>query len=54
MARVPGRLDSHIAAIRCGRQDAFGDELVEHSVKERGISGVKAQFASTIAGKPRL
>ena len=39
---------------RSAGSDAFGNEVVEHSVEERGILGVEAQFASTSAGKRRL
>ena len=51
---VARRLDRHVPAIEVRRQRAFGNEIVEHSVKERGILGVKAQFASTYSGKRGL
>jgi hypothetical protein len=40
--RIERRLDRHMAPVESVRQRAAGDKLVEHSVKERGILGVKA------------
>jgi hypothetical protein len=44
MRRIARRLDRHVAALDALRQHAFGNEFVEHSVEERGILGVEAQF----------
>ena len=41
--RIARRLDRHAAAIQAVGQRAVGNELIEHSVEERGILGVKAQ-----------
>ena len=41
---ISGRLDRDVAALDALRQRAFADEVVEHSVQERGILGVEAQF----------
>ena len=54
MRRVARRLDRHVLPVEVRRQRAFGNKIVEHPVEERGILGVKAQFASTDAGKRRL
>jgi hypothetical protein len=54
MRRIARRLDGHVAAVEVRRQRAVGNEVVEHSVKERGILGVDAQVASTNAGKRRV
>ena len=51
--RIARRLDRHVPAVEARRQRAFGNKLVEHSVEERGILGVKAQIAVTDAGKRR-
>jgi len=51
---VARRLDRHVFANEISRQRAVGNEIVEHSVEERGILGVQAQFASTNAGMRRL
>jgi hypothetical protein len=54
MRRIARRLDRHVLAVELSRQHAVGNEIIEHSVEERGISGVEAQIASTNAGKRRL
>src|SRR6185437_8554395 len=46
MLGIARRLDRHVLAVEIGRKRALGNELVEHSVEERGILGVKAQFRS--------
>ena len=51
---IARRLDRDVLPVELRRQGAFGNEIVEHSVEERGILGVKAQFAFTDAGKRRL
>ena len=51
---IARRLDRHVLAVELRRQRAVGNEIVEHSVEERGILGVEAQFAFTNAGKRRL
>ncbi len=53
MSGVARRLDRDRLAIDSGRNFVFGLKLVEHSVEERGIAGVKAQFI-TCAAKPRV
>ena len=45
MRRIARRLDRHVLAVEVRRQRAVGNEVVEHSVEERGILGVEAQFA---------
>jgi hypothetical protein len=54
MRGIARRLDGHVLAIEACGQSAFGNEVVKHSVEERGILGVKAQWASTCLGKRRL
>ena len=41
--RIARRLDRHVPAVEAGGQHTLGNELVEHSVEERGILGVEAQ-----------
>jgi hypothetical protein len=53
MRGVARRLDSDRLAVDFGRKPAFGLKLVEHSVEERGILGVEAQFL-TCERKPRV
>jgi hypothetical protein len=48
MRRVARRLDGHGAAVQLRREDAFGLKFVEHSVEERGIAGVEAQFVTEV------
>ena len=43
MRRIARRLDRDVAAVELRRQRAVGNEIVEHSVEERGILGVEAQ-----------
>ncbi len=43
-AWIARRLDRDVAALDARGQRAFGNEFVEHSVEERGILGVEAQF----------
>jgi hypothetical protein len=50
---VARRLDGNRLPVDIGRKSAFGLKLVEHSVEERGILGVEAQFL-TCARKPRV
>ena len=54
MRGVARRLDGHVRAIEVRRKRALRNEVIEHSVEERGILGVKAQFAFTNGGKRRL
>jgi hypothetical protein len=42
--RIARRLDGHVAPVEPLREHAVGNEVVEHSVEERGILGVKAQL----------
>jgi hypothetical protein len=48
MRRVARRLDSHVFAVELGGEHAFGNEFVEHSLEERGILGVEAQFLAPL------
>ena len=43
-----------LRAVEFRRQDAFGDKIIEHSVEERGILGVKAQGQPKSSGKRGL
>jgi hypothetical protein len=44
MRRIARRLDGHVFPVGFWRHLAFANEVVEHSVEERGILGVEAQF----------
>jgi hypothetical protein len=35
MRGIARRLDRHVPPVKSGRQNAFGNEIVEHSVEER-------------------
>jgi hypothetical protein len=48
MRGIARRLDRQVAPVDALRQRALGNEVVEHSVEERGILGVKAQFRSPV------
>ena len=48
MRWISGRLDRDVAALDALRQRAFANEFVEHSVQERGILGVEAQFVPPV------
>jgi hypothetical protein len=54
MRRIARRLDRHVPAVDVRRQRAFGKKVVEHSVEERGILGVKAQVSSVNIGERRI
>jgi hypothetical protein len=54
MGRIARRLDRDVPAVELRRKSAFGNEVVEHSVEERGILGVEAQFQSTNGRKAWL
>jgi hypothetical protein len=54
MRRVARRLDGHVPAIEDRRERTLCNEVVEHSIEERGILGVEAQLVSICAGKRRL
>ena len=41
---IARRLDRHVPAVEVRRQRAFGNEVVEHSIEERGILGVKGHL----------
>jgi hypothetical protein len=45
---VARRLDGHVLAVDPGRKRTFGNEIVEHSVEERGILGVKRHCGASI------
>ena len=48
MRGIARRLDRHILAVEVRRQNAIVNKVVEHSLEERGILGVEAQFASPV------
>ena len=54
MRRIARRLDRDVLAVEVRRQRAVGNEIVEHSVEERGILGVKAQVGPPMLEERRL
>jgi len=54
MGRIARRFDRYVLSIEVGRKHSVGNEVIEHSIEERCILGVEAQFWCTAAGKRRL
>ena len=44
MRGIARRLDRDVAPVEVRRQSTVGNEIVEHSVEERGILGVEAHI----------